>query len=121
MRTYSKVVTEGINRACDAFSEIVQPSGFNRGSGRKWLRNVEGFEEAIFILRSGATYGAPGSPSVSLQLSLSSIRISDGKTTILAITKHKKSAERRVTATIIASTQKQAAPLIDVCKNWIYS
>lgn len=84
MESYSKVVAEGMKRACSAFTQIVQPLSFKRGNGRKWVRQIDGFEETVFILRSGATYGAPASPSISLQLALSSSRLSDGKRAYLS-------------------------------------
>jgi hypothetical protein len=77
MGTHSNVVTEGMKRVCSAFTRIVQPLAFKRGTGRKWARQLDGFEETIFISRSGATYGAPCSPSISLQLDLVSSRVSD--------------------------------------------
>jgi hypothetical protein len=77
MGTYSTVITEGMKRVCSAFTQIVQPLAFKRGTGRKWARQLDGFEETIFISRSGASYGAPHSPSISLQLDLVSVRVSD--------------------------------------------
>ena len=77
MKSYSKVVAEGMKRVCSAFTKIVQPFGFKRGNGRKWVRQLDDVEETIFVSRSGATYGAPFSPSISLQLALSSIRASN--------------------------------------------
>lgn len=77
MGTYSKVVAEGMKRVCSAFTKMLQPLAFKRGSGRKWTRQLEGFEETIFVSRSGATYGAPYSASISLQIDLISIRVSD--------------------------------------------
>lgn len=77
MESHSKLVAEGMKRVCSAFTKIVQPLGFKRGKGRKWVRQLNAFEETVFVSRSGATYGAPFSPSISLQLALSSIRISD--------------------------------------------
>ena len=79
MKSYSNVVAEGMKRVCSAFTGFVQSLGFKRGSGRKWVRQIDGFEEVIFISRSGATYGAPYSASISLQLDLSSTRLSDVK------------------------------------------
>jgi len=77
MKSYSTVVADGMKRVCSAFTKIVQPLGFKRGNGRKWVRHIEGFEETIVVSRSGATYGAPYSPSISLQLDLLSTRESD--------------------------------------------
>lgn len=77
MNSYSKVVAEGMERVCIAFTNIAQPMGFKRGNGRKWARQLDGFDETIFLSRSGATYGAPASPSIWLQLAFSSIRTSD--------------------------------------------
>ncbi|WP_156442837.1 MULTISPECIES: hypothetical protein [unclassified Sphingomonas] len=79
MKSYSNVVAEGMKRVCSAFTGFVQSLGFKRGSGRKWVRQIDGFEEVIFISRSGATYGAPGSPSISLQLDLSSVCLGNGE------------------------------------------
>ena len=42
-------------------------------------REIDGFSETIWLSRGGATYGAPHSPSISLQLDLTSVRLSDGK------------------------------------------
>jgi hypothetical protein len=77
MDSYSKVVAEGMKRVCSAFTNIARPFGFKRGNGRKWVRQYDGVEETIFLSRSGATYGAPISPSISLQLDLSSVRTGD--------------------------------------------
>ena len=79
MGEYSKIVVEGMKRVCSAFTLLVRPFGFKRGSGRKWARELDGFEETIFVSRSGASYGAPHSPSISLQIDLASVRISDSK------------------------------------------
>src|SRR5689334_6861778 len=84
MESYSKVVAEGMKRVCSAFTKIVQPSGFKRGNDRKWVRQLNGTEETIFVSRSGGTYGAPYSPSISLQLALSSTRANDGKSAHLS-------------------------------------
>ncbi|MCW3846422.1 hypothetical protein OF829_04165 [Sphingomonas sp. LB-2] len=84
MESYSKIVAEGMKRACSAFTKIVQPVGFKRGAGRKWVRQIDGLEETIHVSRSGATYGAPYSPSISLQLDLSSTRVSDNKRAYLS-------------------------------------
>jgi len=84
MESRSKVVAEGMKRVCSAFTKIVQPLGFKRGNGRKWTRQFNGFEETVFVSRSGATYGAPFSASISLQLDLSSIRVSDKMSTHLS-------------------------------------
>jgi hypothetical protein len=73
MGEHSKVVSEGMKRVCSAFTLIVQPLGFKRGNGRKWVRLFDGFEETIYLSRSGATYGAPYSPSISIQLDLISV------------------------------------------------
>ena len=77
MDSYWKVVAEGMKRVCSAFTNIAKPSGFKRGIGRKWVRQFDGFEETMFLSRSGATYGAPATPSISLQIALSSTRTSD--------------------------------------------
>ncbi len=77
MGRYSRVVDEGMKRVCSAFTQIAQPFGFKRGNGRKWVRQLNGLEETMFVSRSGATYGAPRSPSISLQLDLASIRLND--------------------------------------------
>lgn len=79
MGTYSKVVSEGMKRVCSAFTTIVQPLTFKRGTGRKWTRHIDGFEESIYASRSGDTYGARHSPSISLNIALVSIRVSDKK------------------------------------------
>jgi hypothetical protein len=78
MKNYSNFVADGMKQVCSAFTTYVQPLGFKRGSGRKWLRKIDGFDELIAISRSGATYGAPYSASISLQLDLLSTRIVDG-------------------------------------------
>jgi hypothetical protein len=74
MGEYSQVVADGMKRACSDFTKIVQPLGFKRGPRRSWVRKSGEAEECIYISRSGATYGAPRSPSISLQLDLSSRR-----------------------------------------------
>lgn len=84
MGTYSKLIAEGMMRVCRAFTHIAQPLAFKKGNGRKWTRRLEGFQETIFISRSGATYGAPHSKSISLQLDLVSIRLSDQSSAYLS-------------------------------------
>ncbi|NKJ40849.1 hypothetical protein FHW94_000293 [Novosphingobium sp. SG720] len=84
MESFSNVVATGMRRVCAAFSQIVMPYGFKPQKGRKWVRESEPFEEIIWISRSGATYGAPHSPSISLQLSLTSIRLRDEQRTDLS-------------------------------------
>lgn len=79
----SKVVSDGMKQVCSALTKMLRPLGFKRGNGRKWIREVEGFKETIFVSRSGASYGAPYSPSITLRLDLSSVRLSDGKSIIL--------------------------------------
>jgi hypothetical protein len=74
MGEYSQVVADGMKRASSDFTKIVQPLGFSRGPRRFWVRQSGDAEEAIYISRSGATYGAPHSPSITLQLDLSSRR-----------------------------------------------
>lgn len=74
MGEHSAIVADGMKRVCSAFTEMVQPLGFKRGNGRSWVRENENIEERIYISRSGSSYGAPASPSIDLQLSLSSRR-----------------------------------------------
>ncbi|MBA4087098.1 MAG: hypothetical protein C0491_04775 [Novosphingobium sp.] len=95
MQSYSKVVAEGMERVCSAFDQIVLPLGFERERGRKWIRKTEGFEELIFVSRSGSTYGAPHSASISLQLAAASVRLTDGHRTDLS--KHVTEKMRRAT------------------------
>ncbi|MBL44994.1 MAG: hypothetical protein CMN71_09875 [Sphingomonadaceae bacterium] len=78
MSDFSKTVSDGMKRASSAFTGIVGPKGFRRGSGRKWVRQVDGCEEQISITRSGATYGMPSSARVILQVALSSRQLPDG-------------------------------------------
>ena len=79
MGEHSKIVAEGMKRVCSAFTKIVHPIGFTRGNGRKWEREFNGFRETLWLSRSGATYGAPSSQSISLQIDLVSVRLCDGK------------------------------------------
>ncbi len=78
MGKYSAIVSEGMKRVCSDFTGVVKPLGFKRGQGRKWLRHHGEIEELIYLSRSGATYGAPASASISLQIDLSSRRGIDG-------------------------------------------
>ena len=78
MGEHSKVVSDGMKLVCSAFSSILNPIGFVRGSGRKWLREMDGFSETVWLSRSGATYGAPYSPSISLLIDLTAVRQCDG-------------------------------------------
>ena len=84
MGEHSKIVAEGMKRACSAITQIVHPIGFTRGNGRKWERDVDGFKETLWLSRSGATYGAPYSPSINLEIDLVSVRTSDGKRAALS-------------------------------------
>lgn len=79
MGEHSKIVAEGMKRVCSAMTQIVRPIGFTRGNGRKWERDLDGFKETLWLSRSGATYGAPNSPSIDLLIDLASVRASDGK------------------------------------------
>ncbi len=95
MGEYSKVVSDGMKRVCSAITKMVQPLGYKRGNGRKWVRNVAGIEETIFLSRSGANYGAPYSPSIDLQIDLSSTRLSDSARSYLG--RHETQRIRRPT------------------------
>jgi hypothetical protein len=79
MAEHSEIVSEGMKRVCSAITTILRPIDFKRGNGRKWVRQRDGFVETIWLSRSGATYGAPYSPSISLLIDLSSVRSSDGR------------------------------------------
>jgi hypothetical protein len=76
---YSQVVAEGMKRVCSDFTKLLQPLGFKRGKRRSWVRLSGETEEIIYLSRSGNSYGAPYSPSITLQLSLSSQKVPDGQ------------------------------------------
>jgi hypothetical protein len=71
-----------MKQVCSAFTTMMEPLGFKRGNGRAWVRQHGETEERIYVSRRGSSYGAPGTPSIDLQLSLASRRGVDdpGKT-----------------------------------------
>lgn len=78
MGEFSQIVAEGMKRVCSEFTKILQPSGFKRGKRRSWVRVNGETEETIYVSRSGASYGAPYSASISLRLDLASRKGIDG-------------------------------------------
>jgi hypothetical protein len=79
MGEHSQVVADGMKRACSDLTKIVSPLGFKRGQGRTWVRQSDEIEEKIYLSRSGSSYGAPVTPSISLQLSLTSQKVPEGQ------------------------------------------
>ena len=67
-KPFTKTVRVGLEKACREFSSRVQPLGFHRMLKMFWTRRHPLTVDFIHFHRSGSTYGAPRTPSVTIQV-----------------------------------------------------
>ena len=79
----TKLVRDGLERACKDFSTRVAPLGFRRTRKHAWTRQKDGTEDLIDLHREGSTYGAPRDASVGIRITLWSRRLAAGAQSIL--------------------------------------
>jgi hypothetical protein len=69
-QSHTQIVREGFERACKAFTERMQPSGFARSKKTFWTRHTELTADFIHFHRNGISYGPATSASVSIRVHL---------------------------------------------------
>ncbi|MBL0729659.1 hypothetical protein [Piscinibacter sp. HJYY11] len=69
-KTTARVVRDGFERACKAFTDRIQSFGFNRSNKAFWVQRSEFTASFIHARRGGISYGAAMNASVHIRLHL---------------------------------------------------
>ncbi len=67
----SRLVREGMERACKDFTARVEPLGFEPAGKRRWVRRRPLTAEVVHFHRQGSSYGAPLNASIQIRVELS--------------------------------------------------
>ena len=64
----TRLVRDGLERACKEFSSRIEPLGFRRTLKMFWTRRNPLPLDFVHLHRSGSSYGAPGNASVDIRI-----------------------------------------------------